>query len=72
MIGRSRRSVRIALLAAALAVPAIVIATQLYVGYRLRGISVSTYLGDSNKSDASVPAFLDRQFVSAEENRAAS
>ena len=40
MIDRSRRSVRIALLAAALAVPSVVIATQLYVGYRLRGISV--------------------------------
>ena len=34
------RSVRIALLAAALAVPAVVIATQLYVGYRLRGVTV--------------------------------
>jgi hypothetical protein len=40
MTERYPRSVRLALLAAALTMPALVIATQLYVGYRLRGISV--------------------------------
>jgi two-component system LytT family sensor kinase len=35
-----RRAVRLALLVAALTIPAIVIGTQLYIGYRMRGIRV--------------------------------